>query len=361
MKSPQYVPLVEATRGSMVESIHFGAIAICDAAGDLIHSVGDPNIVTFLRSSAKPFQALRMVESGSVERFSFSYRDIAVMCASHNGTDEHVSVITGIHEKVGISADDLLCGMHLPGDAATAERMFKNNETNTPLRHNCSGKHTGMLTCCKMLNFPTNNYIDPAHPVQRLIIKTFSEMTGVAVDEIIIGIDGCSAPVFAVPLRSAAYAFAQLADPSALPEPRQSALRLIFRAMTTYPDLVAGPGAFDTVLMKVGRGKILTKGGAEGYQAIALLPGACGKNSPAMGITIKISDGDLSERDRQPKTASIAHEGGGRARSTATVAVLRQLGALNDDQMQELADFGDRSQYNWKHIEVGQIRAAFKI
>lgn len=361
MKPPTYVPLVEATRGSIVESIHYGAIAVCDCTGNLVHFIGDPDAVTFLRSSAKPFQALPMVECGSVDHFKFTDRELAVMCASHNGTDEHVRVIAGIHQKIGVTADDLLCGMHMPGDAQTAERMFKNNEPNTPLRHNCSGKHTGMLACCKMNGFSTSNYIDPSHPVQKLILETFSEMTDVPVNKIIPGTDGCSALVFAVPLRNAASAFAQLADPSALPEPRQGALRKIFNAMITYPDMVAGPGAFDTVLMQVGRGKILTKGGAEGYQAIALLPGACGQGSPALGITIKISDGDLSERDRQPESVSIAHEGGGRARSTAAVAVLRQLGALDNEQMKALADFTDRPQFNWRHIEVGQIRSAFTL
>lgn len=361
MQTPHYVPLVEVTRGSIVESVHYGAVAICNTTGDLVHSVGDSNAVTFLRSSAKPFQALPMVECGSVEHFKFTDRELAVMCASHNGTDEHVRVISGIHQKLGLTADDLLCGMHSPGDVITAERMFKNNEVNSPLRHNCSGKHTSMLAYCMMCGLPTKNYIDPSHPVQKAILETFSEMTGVPVNEIILGTDGCSAPVFAVPLRSAAWAFAQLADPSTLPKPRQTALRLIFKAMTTYPDMVAGPGAFDTVLMQVGRGKILTKGGAEGYQAIALLPGACGKDSPALGVTIKISDGDLSDRDRSPQLAVIAHDGGGRARTTVAVAVLHQLGALDEDQFTALKDFTNRPQFNWRHIEVGEIRPSFKI
>ncbi|KAF0109813.1 MAG: L-asparaginase II family protein [Chloroflexi bacterium] len=186
-------------------------------------------------------------------------------------------------------------------------------------------------------------------------------MTGVPVKAIALGTDGCSAPVFALPLRSAAWAFAQLADPAALPEPRQSALRRIFKAMTTHPDMVAGPDAFDTVLMQVGRGKILSKVGAEGYQAIALLPGACGEGSPALGITIKISDGDQAERDRDPQVAVIAHDIGGRARSTAAVAVLRQLGALDEKQVAALKAFNNRPQFNWRRLEVGEIRAAFEI
>jgi L-asparaginase II len=318
---------------------------VVDAANRLLHSAGDADAVTYLRSSAKPFQALPLVEGGGMQRFGFTERELAVMCASHHGTDEHVRVISGIQQKIGVSADDLMCGMHPASDKPTAERMLLNHEPNSPLRHNCSGKHTGMLAQARLRGLPLENYIDPAHPVQQTILKTFSEMTGIPLSEIPLGTDGCSAPVFAVPMRSAAWAFAQLADPSRLLEPRRSALRLIFKAMAAHPDMVAGPDAFDTVLMTVGRGSILTKGGAEGYQAVALLPGACGKNSPALGITIKVSDGDSS----------------GRARPTITVEVLRQLGALNAAQLAELGAFTTRPQFNWRHVEVGQIRPTFDL
>jgi L-asparaginase II len=239
--------------------------------------------------------------------------------------------------------------------------MFENHEPNTALRHNCSGKHTGMLAQVILQGFSKEDYINPEHPVQKRIIRTFSEMTGVPVEQIILGTDGCSAPVFAVPMRAAALAFARLADPSLLPEPRRSALQRIFRAMASNPDMVAGPGHFDTDLMTAGRGKIVTKGGAEGYQAVSVLPGACGKGSPAYGITMKISDGDLSERDREKKTARVAHDGGGRARSTAAVEVLRELGALDENQLKELSAYLPRPVYNWRHIQIGEIRPGFKL
>ncbi len=358
MPFPQYVPLVETTRGSIVESIHFGAIAVCDPAGRLLAALGNPDAAVFLRSSSKPFQALPLVEGGGMERFKLTERELAVMCASHSGTDEHVEVISGIQRKLGVSPADLLCGTHIPGDPRTAERMFLNGEANSPLRHNCSGKHTGMLAQALLYGDPAADYIDPLHPVQQRILNTFSEMTGVPRDEIILGTDGCSAPVFAVPLRAAAYAFARLADPSALPEPRQSALRRIFKAMTEHPDMVAGPDTFDTRLMRAGRGRILTKGGAEGYQAIAVNSDG---GSGALGITLKISDGDLAQIDRSQRIATIAHDGGGRARSTAALEALRQLGVLDDAQIEELKDFAARAQYNWRRIPVGEIRPAFTL
>lgn len=345
MTSSPSVPLVELTRGPLVECIHYGAFAVVDAANRVVQSAGDPELVTYLRSSAKPFQVLAFVEAGGVDAFHLSERELAVLCASHHGTDEHVRVISGIQKKIGVGEADLQCGIHPPTDPATYERMLKNGEPFTPLRHNCSGKHTGMLALCQLMGFPTADYLNPQHPAQQLILNTFSQVTGVPLQDIVLGTDGCSAPVFAIPLHAAAWAFAQLADPAALPEPRRSALRRIFRTMTANPDMVAGPNAFDTDLMSVGQGSILSKGGAEGYQALAVLPGAMGKDSPALGICLKISDGDNGN--------------GSRARTLVGVELLHRLGALNDAQVAQLSSFAPRPLYNWRHLEIGEIRAAF--
>ena len=358
MPIPQYVPLVETTRGAIVESIHYGAIAVCDTQGRLLARAGDAEALVFLRSSSKPFQALPLVEGGGMERFGLNDRELALMCSSHSGTDEHVAVLTALQRKLGVSAAELLCGTHTPSDPLTAERMFLRGEENSPLRHNCSGKHTGMLAQALLYGDPRQDYIDPGHPVQQRILRVFSEMTGVPVPEIILGTDGCSAPVFAVPLRAAAYAFARLADPSALPEPRRSALRRIFSAMTSHPDMVAGPDTFDTRLMTAGRGRVLTKGGAEGYQALAVLPAG---SSGAMGITLKISDGDLAQADRGQRANAIAPRGGGRARSTAALEALRQLGVLDSAQLAELSDFAPRALSNWRNIPIGEIRPVFNL
>jgi L-asparaginase II len=257
-----------------------------------------------------------------------------------------VKVIQSIQAKIGVTADDLLCGIHPPEDKLTARRMIEKGEANSPLRHNCSGKHTGMLAHCKLRGWPTENYIDPSHPLQQTIFETFSQMCGIPVQDLLLGTDGCSAPVFAVPMSAAAWAFARLADPSSLPEPRAAACRHIFEAVTQFPEMIAAPGALDTELMRVGAGKILVKSGAEGYLGISLLPGACGEGSPAYGITIKVSDGDMHEE---------------RARATVAIEVLHQMGALNPEQLVQLGNFDRRPQYNWRHFEVGEIRPAFKL
>ncbi|HEX9018829.1 MAG TPA: asparaginase [Anaerolineaceae bacterium] len=343
--SNAFQPLVELTRGPLVESIHFGALTVVDADGNLVASVGDADLFANLRSSSKPFQALPLYEDGGADHFGMTEREIAITCASHHGTDDHVQVLRGLQAKFDVREQDLQCGVHPAGDEATAKAMLLRGEAPTPIRHNCSGKHTGMLGQCRLSGQPIETYLSNDHPVQVRIKRTFAELAGMDPEQVLVGIDGCSAPTFAVPLHSAALAYARLCDPSGLPEKRAAALRRIFHAMTSNPDMVAGPDAFDTRLMEVSAGKIVCKGGAEGYQAMGIAPDAIAPGSPAMGITYKVIDGDTS----------------GRARPVIGLTVLHMLGALNDAQMAALAEFGPRPIYNWRHLEVGVIRPAFSL
>jgi len=346
MAQPQYLPLLELTRGDTVESLHHGSIAISDSKGHLVAWYGDPQVVTFLRSTAKPFQALPFFEHGGQAAFDLTPAEIALICASHSGTDEHVAVALKIQSKAGLQETDLLCGVHPPYDDATADAMRLRGEQPTPNRHNCSGKHTGMLAFARMQGWSTDNYIDLHHPVQREIIKTFAEMCALPPEQVRIGIDGCSAPNFAVPLCNAALAFAILGDHTSLPPARAAACRQIVTSMTSHPEMVAGPGRFDTLLMRNTSGRILAKAGAEGYQGLALLPGWLGPGSPALGIAIKIADGDLR----------------GRARPAVSLAALWQLGALSTAELESLAEFGPEfTLSNWRQIQVGLGRPCFRL
>jgi L-asparaginase II len=345
MPAEAYAPIFELTRGDTVESIHFGAIAIVDVDGRLIAQHGDPNALTFLRSSAKPFQALPFIQAGGAAAFDLSAAEIALICASHSGTDEHVATVRSIQAKSGVAEANLMCGVHPPLDEATAEALRQRGEEPTPNRHNCSGKHTGMLAYARLEGWPVVDYLDPDHPVQESILQTFGEMCAtyasvrLSPEQIALGVDGCSAPNFAVPLRNAALAYARLCDPRSLSQARAAACRTITNAMTSHPEMVAGRGRFDTRLMEVGEGHIVAKGGAEGYQALGLMPGALGPGSPGVGIAMKISDGDLK----------------GRARPGVSLEVLRQLGALFPAQVEALADFGPVSPVrNWRGLVVGQ-------
>jgi len=348
-------PLFEVTRGNIVESVHYGSIAVVDANGKLISSYGDPKAVAFLRSSAKPFQVLPFVEHGGVENFGFTPHELAFACASHEGSDLHVQTVEEIQKKVGIDEGNLQCGIHMPSDVDAFRSLIVNGKQPTPNRNNCSGKHSAMLAYAKLRGLPLENYLDLEHPIQQDILASFAEMCLLPVKEIGLGTDGCSAPNFAVPLYNAAFAFARLCDPHKLSEVRASACRKITSAMTTYPEMVSGYGEFDCELMKVGAGRVVCKRGAEGYQIIGLLPGALGPDSPGIGIALKVSDGDASRM-----SLDLAHNN--RVRPAVTLEVLRQLGALSSKQEQALAAFGPgKSIKNHRGIVTGESRPVFEI
>jgi len=345
MTDSSYTPVIEATRGAIVESIHFGAAAVVDVHGKLLASVGDPATVTYLRSTAKPFQALPFIERGGAEKYGLVDREIALMCSSHSGTDEHVKVVESIQKKVGVSESDLLCGTHPPIHEPTYLDLVRKGLEPTPNRHNCSGKHTGMLAHALMRELSKVDYINPKHPVQVTILQALAEMFQMDAQQVVVGIDGCSVPTFAVPLRQAALGYARLCDPADLPSKRAEACQRITRAMSTNPDMVGGPGRFTTRIMEVGRGAWVAKSGAQGYLGIGLKPGTLGAGTPGIGIALKISDGD----------------GENRAVSTLAVEVLRQLGALSTDQVKELADYDTRPIYNWRKLLAGELRPCFKL
>jgi L-asparaginase II len=351
----RFLPLFEVTRGDIVESIHYGAIAIVDSNQKLLYSYGDPQVVAFLRSSAKPFQALPFVERGGVEHFGFTQRELALSCSSHQTAQIHLDAVKALQEKIGIHESDLQCGAHLPSDAEMLRYVIMHNITPSANFNNCSGKHTAMLAHAKMRGLPLDTYLQRDHPIQQDILKTFSEMCGLERDKIELGTDGCSAPNFAVLLRNAALGFARLCDPASLSKPRADACRKITSAMTSHSEMVSGFGEFDCELMKVGKGKILTKRGAEGFQAIGLLPGAISGESHGMGIAFKVSDGDASRMDEDLSSHT-------RVRPAVTLEILRQLGALNDSQMKQLAAFGPTLPIkNHRGIVVGESRPAFKL
>ncbi|MCC6189791.1 MAG: asparaginase [Anaerolineales bacterium] len=344
--SAPYQPLVEFTRGGVVESVHYGALAMADTRGRLVASYGDPYVVTFMRSSAKPFQALPLVETGASEAFKLPPSELALVCASHRGLDMHAEAAASLQARIGASQDDLLCGTHEVGDPTTARRLASEGVTPLPNRHNCSGKHSGMLVLARHHGWPLADYVNPSHPVQQLILQTFAEMCSLPPADVVVGIDGCSAPNFAVPLVSAATAYARLADPTRLPHRRANSLRTLFYAMTAYPEMVCAPGAFDTELMRRRPGLLVAKGGAEGYQGLSLAANALRPGSPALGIALKVSDG------------------AGRAVHVAVLEVLRQLGLLDDADFGALAEFGFGPRLplrNYRQLVVGEARPVFTL
>ncbi len=338
-------PIVDIMRGGIVESSHQFVAAVANVHGEVLAAWGNTDFVTFLRSSAKPFQGIPLVESGAAAHYGLSEKELAIACASHAGTDEHIKVAHSILRKIGLSEADLRCGTHTPYDTRTSKKLIMAGETPSPIRHNCSGKHAGMLVVARFLDAPTVDYLEHDHPVQKQILNSFGEMVSLADDDIIVGIDGCSAPNFAVPLRNAATAYARLMDPGQFSKERADSCRAIVSAMTAYPEMISGEGRFDTLLMQGTSTKLLSKGGAEGFQAIGIPPNSLRPGSPALGVALKVLDGDL----------------GNRARSVATIAVLESLGVLTAEELQHLSQFNSRPILNQSGLRVGEIRSPHAV
>jgi L-asparaginase II len=346
-------PILELTRARVVEAVHFGSIAIVDSKGKLLHSCGDPDMVAFLRSSAKPFQAIPFIERGGAERFNFTQKELAISCASHETAQIHLDTVKAMQEKIGIHEDDLQCGAHMPGDSAMLRMVIQQGVTPTPNFNNCSGKHTAMLAHAKMRGLPLENYLDPSHPIQQDILAVLSEMCGIEKEKIELGIDGCSAPNFAIPLANAALGMARLCDPRGLSETRATACKKITSAMTTHPEMVGNYGEFDCELMTVGAGKIVTKRGAEGFQIVGLMPGVYGDNG--VGIAFKVTDGDASRLNDELVSSA-------RVRPAVALEILSQLKALDEAQLRSLSGFGPKKQLkNHRGLVTGESHPVFDL
>ncbi len=278
---PDDVPLVAVRRGALVESVHRGRVAVCDAGGELIEATGDPEGYIYARSSAKPFQAMPLLLSGAADAFGLTDEELAVVCASHNAEERHLAAVRSILKRAGLSEDDLQSGAHPPMYAPAAAELARRGEEPTQVYGNCSGKHAGMLALCVYEGWETATYRDPDHPLQRRILQTVARVCGLERDEILLAGDGCGLPAFAMPLRNLATGFARLAAGENLPDDLAGAARRIRQAMREHPFMVAGTGRLDTDVMR--DADLIAKSGAEGVFAAGSPDG--------WGLALKVSDG----------------------------------------------------------------------
>ena len=271
---------VESTRGDLVESVHRVSAAVVDASGRLLAAAGDPSLVTFWRSAAKPFQAIPLLEDGAAQAFELGSEELALACASHSSERVHLDVASRFLAKIGASEDDLACGPHPPLGAAVAEMVVRTGHALTPRWSNCSGKHAAMLALARHRGWDARGYERAGHPVQERMVEEVERWTDVPRERMQFGVDGCTALCFGLPLTGMALSYARFA---ASAEPAAVALR---QAMTAHPMLVAGTGRFCTEIMAAWPGGIIAKVGAEGVYSAALL-------EERIGISLKVEDGDM--------------------------------------------------------------------
>lgn len=327
--------IVEVTRGGIVESRHTGAYAVVNAAGEIVASAGDIAASVYPRSAIKAFQCLAMLESGAADRFGFTPEEIALACSSHNGEPAHVAVARAMLAKASTSEENYECGAHWPIEGAAHDAAVRALPAPLPVHNNCSGKHAGMLAHCVACGYGKDDYLATAHPLQREIRRAVATMTGCAESDLREGIDGCSAPNYALPLGRLALAFARLADDGGQTA-FDGAPRTLAGAMRRYPEMVSGEGRSDLALTRAGAGDWVCKVGAEGVQAIGI-------RSRGLGIAIKIDDG------------------GRRGLLAVTREVLAQAGLLEAGAREALAAHERPAIRNYRGIVTGALTPLFVL
>jgi L-asparaginase II len=337
-------PLVEVRRGSLTESRHRGHIVIIEPDENIVAYLGSPQTVTFLRSSAKPFQALPLLTSGAADAFGFSDQEVALACASHNGEPIHTELAASMLRKIGLEMDALKCGTHEPYGLEAAGKLRLLGQSPNVLHNNCSGKHAGMLAVAKHTGAPIENYNQAENPVQMAIADAMSQFCGVAVTDMVVGIDGCAVPVFGITMKAMALAYARLVSPpGTFDKPTRDACARIVRVMSEYPELIGGTSnRLDTAVMRAAPRRVISKVGAEGVYTAGVLP--CEEWPKGLGIALKIEDGD----DK-------------RARPTVVIETLRQLGVLRDESLEAVARYAFFPVHNRPGDVVGEVRASFKL
>jgi len=328
-----YELFVEVTRNSTVESRHFGAAVVCDVKGNVVESWGDIESLVFPRSALKPMLAIQLVESGASAQYALSDAELSLACSSHQGEQIHQDLVKSWLSRLGLTEEHLACGPVLPEDIASAQHLLASGRQGCRIHHNCSGKHTGLLTTALHLAMPLKNYHHLEHPLQQLSLEILSDLADVDLKQYPIGVDGCGLPAPTMPLRQLGHAVARFADPVALSDSRAQAIYRLHEAITNEPLYIAGHGSVVSELNEITQGAVLAKTGAEGV-VTAALPGR------GLGIAVKIADGSA------------------RARSVALLAILDHLGTLSEEEKHKLQAHISPTIVNSRGLAVGEIRSA---
>ena len=323
------------TRGGTLENQHFGSVAVVNTQGKLLAHAGDPQWMTFTRSTLKALQALPFVEADGPQHFGFGSEHIALLCASHSGESMHVQAAQDMLEKAGQTYKVLRCGCHVPYHFELDGTAPSPGQTFDERYHNCSGKHAGFVAYCVQHGLSLDNYEAPEHPLQQAIRRDVALAVGMDPNDLKAGVDGCSAPNYAMPLSRLAYGYARLANGVADSQFGSSFAQLS-AAMTAHPDLVSGTGRNDEAFMRIGQGDWVSKVGADGVQVV-------GSTSRGQAFALKIIDAN--------KPALFA----------ASVEVMEQLGWLDNTQREALRPWRAQPLINLRGIQVGERVPAFTL
>jgi L-asparaginase II len=306
------VPLLCVSRAGVQDNFHRGAAVAVDDEGKVLLAVGDPSCRGYIRSAAKPIQAIPVLACGAAAAFGLDEADIAIVCGSHRGGDEQVRQVRAVLAKAGVAEAHLAAG--------------------SGIRDNCSGKHSGMLSACKHLGEELAGYTCLSHPHQQRILKTLANVCGLPVDDIHVGVDGCGAPIHYFPIRHMALGYARLSRPEMHFTPAiATAVRRIIPAMAAHPVGHTGEPAYAEAL---GEARFLTKAGGSGVYCAGVV-------DRGIGFAMKVEDGS-------PVPLKVVF-----------TEVMRRLGVLSE---QEAALFRERfcpTVVNRRGAMVGKTKLLF--
>ncbi len=335
----EYTPavLAKVNRGSIIESIHTGHIAVCDGSCNVRYYFGSMKRMTYFRSAAKPLIALAVLTTGVKEQFRLSYEEIAVMASSHSGEEHHIKVLSSFMKKLGLTEEMLQCGIHPPLDKDSERELYMKGKSPTVLHCNCSGKHLGVIAACMISGYSIKDYYMPDHPVQKLLTGIIAIFCRIEEQKIMKSVDGCGLTVYAVPLLNMAAAYANLSDRNFDGGRYREEQSDIIQAMTCYPEMVgASKKRYDTDVMKAFGSRIICKSGAEGAHCIGVI-------DRGMGIAIKIEDGSL------------------RAIDPVAIETLLQTGVIKESELAAVSQYHKPPVLNHLVETVGIIEPVFNL
>ena len=313
-------------RGTLEESQHEINSVVINQENKVLFQSGEMDKSYCLRSTLKPFQCAASLEKGTDIKYNLSQKEIATTCASHHGEEEHINTVRSILKKINLTENSLECGFHLPLNKENKAKLYSKEIKHSNIYNNCSGKHSGLLAMIKNLGFKTNGYINHDHPIHKHINRYIESLSGARPKH--FATDGCSLPTPYFNLFTLASMYIKL-----ISAPQGSTLSKVFNAMTKFPKMVSGTKGFDTFFMQTFKGKAVSKGGAEGMQAIAIKTG----NGGYVSLALKVSDGN--------------HRGN----YVSCVKILEHLNIINQEESKELSTFIKPNQHNLNKLKVGEL------
>ncbi len=328
--------LVEVYRGGVLESFHRGVVCIVDRNEKVIYSEGDIHQLCYPRSALKFFQQIPMLMSGAAEHFGFSTEEIAIMCGSHNGEDRHIQVVNSILEKVGLSPGHLLCGAQYPSDKRSANRLIASGEKPGAIHNNCSGKHAGFLAYSVFLGADIKTYLEPLHPTQVAIRHVAAQFHARDEAAMQVALDGCSAPIYAIPVYNQALAYMRLANPAFGDTKLREACDRVVHAAREFPFMIAGSGRYCTDLIQTCSDELIGKTGAEGIYSLAF-------HKDIFGARIKIDDGKMLPQ------YNVAQK------------LVERSGLFSEEALAPLHHYMEEPLRNFNNWETGSIKVSDSI